>query len=302
MTAATISDPAGEAGRDEVTLWLDQILAGLGGLAYDTDPVDDAARIDRITRAEQIKAALDAVQANEIVAFAKSQVAEQQRLDVDPRKVGRDIGDQIGLACKVSPTEGSRRLHVARDLVLDMPTTFGLLASGEISGWTARLITGETSHLDPPTRRQVDSDLGRTHLEEKSPKAAAAQAQRLAYAADPHGAADRGRKARKDRRVTLRPAPDTMSILSGLLPVEQGVACLAALQTEATRCKATGDDRSRSQIMADTLVERITGQAAATEIATEVHIVMPRGRASLAQRRLRFATERAAQRRSRQRQ
>jgi hypothetical protein len=53
------------------------------------------------------------------------------------------------------------------------------------------------------------------------------------------------------------------------------VACLAALQAEATRCKATGDDRSRSQIMADTLVERVTGQAAATEIAVEVQIVMP---------------------------
>jgi len=123
MTAATISDPAGQAGPAEVTLWLDQILADLGGLAYDTDATGDAARIDRIAVAEKIKAALDAVQANEIVAFAKSQVAEQQRLDVDPSKVGRDIGDQIGLACKVSPTEGSRRLHVARDLVLDMPNS-----------------------------------------------------------------------------------------------------------------------------------------------------------------------------------
>jgi len=200
MTATTIPDPAGQAGRDEVTLWLQEMLGCLGGLAFDTDPTEDATWIDRIAVAEKIKAAAEAVQATEIVAFAKSQVAEQQRLDVDPRKVGRDIGDQIGLACKVSPTEGSRRLHVARDLVLDMPTTFGLLATGEISGWTARLVTGELSHLDPPTRRQVDTRLGRARLEEKSPKAAAAQARRFAYAADPHGAADRCRKARNDRR------------------------------------------------------------------------------------------------------
>jgi hypothetical protein len=39
--------------------------------------------------------------------------------------------------------------------------------------------------------------------------------------------------------------------------------------------------------MADTLAERVTGQAT----AAEVQIVMHRGRASLAQRRLRFATE-----------
>ena len=45
----------------------------------------------------RIKAALEAVQANEMVAFAKSQVAEQRAMDVDPRKVGRGIADQIAL-------------------------------------------------------------------------------------------------------------------------------------------------------------------------------------------------------------
>jgi hypothetical protein len=270
-----VTDPAGQAEPDPVTLWMDEILAALGALAFATDPVDDPARIDRIALAEKIKAALEAVQANEMVAFGKSQVAEQQRLDVDPRKVGRGIADQIALACKTSPSEGSRRLHVARDLVLDMPHTLGLLAKGEISGWTARLITGETSHLDAPTRQQVDADLASRDLGSKAPRAAAAQAQRLAYAADPHGAADRARNARSDRRVTLRPAPDRMSILSELLPVEQGVACLAALEAEAKRCKAAGDDRGRGQIMADTLVERVTDQTSAAGIAAEVQIVMP---------------------------
>jgi hypothetical protein len=36
---------------------------------------------------------LEALQAVEIVAFARSQVAEQQSLDVDPRKLGRGIAD-----------------------------------------------------------------------------------------------------------------------------------------------------------------------------------------------------------------
>jgi hypothetical protein len=281
MTAALLTEPEepaelAEPGEpDEVTLRLAEILGWLGGLAFANDAVDDATRIDRIALAEKLKAALERVQANEMVAFGRSQVAEQQRLDVDPRKVGRGIADQIGLACRTSPSEGSRRLHVARDLVLDMPHTFGLLARGEISGWTARLVTGETSHLDRPTRQQVDTDLAKAHLETKSPRAAAARAQRLAYAADPDGAADRCRNARTNRRVTLRPAPDTMSIMSGLLPVEQGVACLAALEAEAKRCRAAGDDRGRGQIMADTLVERVTGQAAAGEVAVEVQIVMP---------------------------
>ena len=39
----------------------------------------------------------------------------------------------------------------------------------------------------------------------------AARARRLAYAADPQAAVDRCRRARSDRRVTLRLALDTMS-------------------------------------------------------------------------------------------
>lgn len=85
----------------------------------------------------------------------------------------------------------------------------------------------------------------------------------------------RGRTARADRRVGLCPAPDTMAILSGFLPVEQGVACLATLRTHTDSVKNTGDQRSRDQIMADTLVERITGQAAAADVQAEVAIVVP---------------------------
>jgi len=38
---------------------------------------------------------------------------------------------------------------------------------------------------------------------------------------------DRTRRAEADRRVTLRPAPETMTLLTALLPVDQGVAASA---------------------------------------------------------------------------
>jgi hypothetical protein len=82
------------------------------------------------------------------------------------------------------------------------------------------------------------------------------------------------RSAESDRRVTLRPAPDTMSLLSGLLPVTQGVAVHASLARQADSLRASGDARSRGQIMADTLVERVTGQAAADAVTVEVNLVM----------------------------
>ena len=86
----------------------------------------------------------------------------------------------------------------------------------------------------------------------------------------------RGRHERRHRRVGLRPAPDTMAVLTGYLPVEQGVACLAALRAHTDGLVATGqDERSRDQIMADTFVERLTGQARAQDVAVEVQIVVP---------------------------
>jgi hypothetical protein len=65
-----------------------------------------------------------------------------------------------------------------------------------------------------------------------------------------------------------------MTFLTGLLPVAQGVAVHAALTRHADTRRAAGDQRGRGQIMADTLVERVTGQASATGVPVEVQLVM----------------------------
>jgi dienelactone hydrolase len=84
-------------------------FARLGELATHDIPTDDAARIDRITLQERIKAAAAAAQFEQMVAFAHSQVEDQQtQVLQDPRAVGRGIGDQIALACHLAPSEGSR--------------------------------------------------------------------------------------------------------------------------------------------------------------------------------------------------
>ena len=75
---------------------------------------------------------------------------------------------------------------------------------------------------------------------------------------------NRRAKAEADRHVSMRPAPDTMARLSALLPAAQGVAVWATLTRVADQARAAGDPRSRGQVMADTLVERITGQTRPT--------------------------------------
>ncbi|MDE8589048.1 HNH endonuclease, partial [Arthrobacter sp. NQ4] len=51
----------------------------------------------------------------------------------------------------------------------------------------------------------------------------------------------------------------TMTCLTALLPAAQGVAAYAALCRDADTARSNGDHRSRGQVMADTLVERVTG-------------------------------------------
>ena len=68
--------------------------------------------------------------------------------------------------------------------------------------------------------------------------------------------------------LTLRPAPDVMAQLTALLPVRDGVAVWAVLSREADAARAAGDDRSRGQIMADTLVQRVLGSQEASHTSS----------------------------------
>ena len=276
MFVEITESPAEQAPSFDVVLaQLEGILGSLGRLAQQPQSGEDAELIDQLATLEQIKAAAAAVQSAVMVRFAKSQVAAQRRAGVDYRRLGRGIADQIALALKVNPTSGVRRLTQARALIVDLPGCFDLLVRGEISEHLAGLVATETSHLDSVSRQQVDKQLVTGGVDAMGPREAAGTARRLAYQADPVGSLERGRKARADRRVTCRPAPDTMAILSALLPVEQGIQCLAALRHQVEALRAAGDPRSRDQIMADTLVERITGQERAGDLDLEIQLSMP---------------------------
>jgi Domain of unknown function (DUF222) len=155
-----------------------------------------------------------------------------------------------------------------------MPCTAALLREGRISEYVAGLVVSETRHLSAELRRRVDAQLA-AELAWLSPRRAGKLARKYAIEADQEGYLRRGRTERGHRRVSIRPAPDTMTLLTGYLPVEQGVACYAALRRHTDTLIAAGDERTRGQIMADTLIERVTGQATANDVNVEVGIVMP---------------------------
>ena len=285
MAVAVVPEPVADAVVDPLVGWLDGVLAGLAdgvadcasqrdaGEVPDAVP-SDAVRIDRIALLEKIKSAAAALQVAESVRFAQSQAEAQLAANVHPDTIGRGIADQLGLACKISGFAAARRLGMARALWFELPECYRSLAAGEISEYVASLVVTETRHLDANTRREVDTKITAAGIAQMGPRSAAACARKHAYEADREGYVQRGRTERKNRRVSVRPAPDTMSLLTGYLPAEQGIACLKALQQRTDAVKAAGDPRCRDQIMADTLVERITGQAQASDVNAELQIVM----------------------------
>jgi hypothetical protein len=157
-----------------------------------------------------------------------------------------------------------------------MPHTLAALQSGQLNEWRATLIVKETACLSAADRCAVDEELAADTgaLSGLGDRGLIAAARTASYRRDPRSLVKRAGNAAADRHVSLRPAPDTITYLTALLPVAAGVAVHAALTRHADTLRTTNtgtgtspgidrdscpETRTRGQIMADTLVERVTG-------------------------------------------
>lgn len=195
------------------------------------------------------------------------------------RRPGGDIGvkAQVALARRESPTCGGRHVRTALTLVRDMPNALSALESGALTEHRADLLVQETAILTAEQRALVDAELADHWADELGwcgDRELVRRVRAVCYRIDAESVVARARQAESDRRVSLRPAPDTMSYLTALLPVAEGVAVLAALTKAADSARAAGDVRSKGQVMADALVTRATGQETASAVPVEVQLVM----------------------------
>lgn len=237
---------------------------------------NDAELVDQIRRLEELKSATAAAQARVTAAFAARQRSAQRAAGLPASEVGKAIAAQVALARRDSPSRGGQHLGLAEALTSELPHTLTALEAGEISEWRATLIARETACLSVEHRCQVDAELANRPggMGAMGDRTIAAEARRIGYRLDPHAVTNRASKAAADRRVSLRPAPDTMAWLGTLVPAAQGVAAYAALSKHADAQRAAGDERSRGQIMADAVIERLTGQATAEAVPVQIQLVM----------------------------
>lgn len=244
-------------------------------LAAGPAAVTDVENIDRLRLLEDLKAVCAAAQVRETVALEANRRDAEASRGIPANRRGHGLGDEVALARRESPWAGARWLGAARTLTADLPQTLTALMRGVISEPRAVTVVRETAHLTAEQRREVDSRLA-SRLGQLGDRELTRVTRSHAQAVDPRSATERARAAEKDRYVSLFPASEHMVHLTALLPTVQGIAVRDSLHQAATTLISTGTNggRTRAQLTADLLVERLTGQETAQAVPVEIHLVM----------------------------
>ena len=210
---------------------------------------------------EELKSAIGGVQVEATVAFDAVRRSEQAASGVPAARQGRGVAAEVALARRESPHRGQVHLGLAKVLHAEMPHALARLKDGSLNEFRALLVARETACLTVEHRAFVDEELfaDPASLAGEGTRQVVARVKRLAAELDPASVVRRARRAEADRHVSIRPAPDTMTYVTGLLPVAQGVAVIAALTKDADALRAAGDPRPKGQLMADLMVARLSG-------------------------------------------
>ena len=241
--------------------------------------LDNRERIDMLRALEELKCAASGTQAAIAADFDSSQRAAQAAAGVRRDDLGRGVAAQIGFARRTSPHRAQQLLGLAKVLRAEMPCTRRALRAGKITEKAAMSMAQETACLSLQDRMTVDEQVAGDldAIEAMSERQIANATRAAGIGLDNAAVAERRRRAEADRHVSLRPMPDVMAELRTMLSVKDGVAVWAVLSREADRAQAAGDPRSRQQIMADTLRDRVLdpGSGAATDVPLMINVVVP---------------------------
>ncbi len=226
-------------------IMIDATRGVTAGLASTPLPDSDEQRVAELRALEELKCAAEARQAALAAGLTES----------------RATAAEVGLARRESHHRGRQHLALARVAPAELPHAWAAWRAGRVSEWRVGLLARETACLSLEHRRLVDREVAAdpTRLEQLGDRELIGFCRERAAALDAAAVVARRRRAESERRVTLRPAPDSMVHLSALLPVAEGVAAYAALLRAAGTARSAGDPRGRGQVMADTLVSALIG-------------------------------------------
>jgi hypothetical protein len=236
-----------------------------------TDPsqLSDARLIDGMVGCERTAAWAEARQARLMAEFARRRPSD------DPALAGSDrlsatspyAPDEVGLALRLSRWSAKARIGQSLELVHRLPETLQAWENGQLDERRVTAICDATRNLSPEKARAVQHRvLGRAS--EQTAAQLRAALNRAVLSVDPDGAAERHRKARRDRRVAVGDERDGMASLWALLSAPDARSAYQWLSRLA-RGIGIDDPRGMDARRADLLVDLLTGQLTYAAPATE---------------------------------
>lgn len=228
-----------------------------------------AARIDAIVALERLNRATQAEIVAQIAALHDDRTADMGIGRGDPTL---SVIGEVALARNIGPSAAGTQVGLALGLNR-LPSVAELFTEGVIPQSVAQAVVNESVCLSVDDSVVFDGEIA-PRLPGLTAKKAAKAARREVVRIDVEAARERAERNRADQRVTLMPETDGVAILQVRGAAEQLVAAHHALDSWARGLRSAGDERTIGQIMAQTLVERVTGVAHADAIEVEIQLVM----------------------------
>ncbi len=256
-----------EPASDPEDFWL-QVVGAIDG-----EGLSDERLVDELSAMERLTSGAAAAKARLTAELHARRTARDAAAGVPTARRARGVAHEVALARRESPHAGREHLGLAVALVGEMPETLAALTRGDINEYAAQLMVRETADLSLEDRMAVDATLG-PQLSGLGNQEIVRLVRRMAYELDTEGAEARARAAKARRRVTCRGLGNGMSRISGDLPAMDAAAAMQSLRDHADLRRSMGDERSRDQVMADELAERLDRPVIAGARRAEIQLVM----------------------------
>ncbi|GGC01508.1 HNH endonuclease signature motif containing protein [Cellulomonas carbonis] len=213
------------------------------------------ARLD-LTVLDDVELARAIAAWDRVVSWAASQQARvvTELAHREPPRLAPDSYVADTIACELAVTRRSAQLLVDRAWGLaDAPVLAEELDRGTLSVAKADALLKGTEHLPTDLAAQVHGQVLPDVRRRTVPQVKDA-VRRAEQAIAPHQALRRHDRARAQRGVWLRPAPDAMAWVNAYLPATDAMQVMTAVDALATSC-AADDDRPADARRADALTD-----------------------------------------------
>ncbi len=183
----------------------------------------------------------------------------------------RSVTEEVALRFSVTRNHATLLVETSRALVARLPNTLAALDRGDIDLYKASKVMQLTREVSDEVAAQVDAWLAK-RLADRDPGAIRSSVNYAVQKFDYDGYHERAAKKRALRHISLEHNDETMSTLSGHLPVELASSIYASMSRAARARRNKDKSRTLDQHRADIFAERLLAEEGHGKPRAHIHI------------------------------